>query len=189
MSAPSRNTLGSTLALFSINEDATAELLAVLNGDSIAPQTVKAVKEDLAAVKEDESAKALELVKDAIVALTDREMENLAASVLRAMGYHARVTPIGPDRGVDVIASPDGLGLEEPRVKVEVKHRAKTAMGAQDVRNFISILRPGDRGLYQFWRIQQRGEVRSRACHSPDNAHRPGRASESCCATLRILRC
>ena len=47
--------------------------------------------------------------------------------------------------GIDVIASPDGLGLEEPRIKVEVKHRAQTAMGAQDVRTFLSILRPGDR--------------------------------------------
>ena len=148
LSAPTRNTLGSTLALFSINEDATAELLAVLKGEVVAPQTVNAAKEDLAAVKEDEAAKALELVKDAIVALSEREMEHLAASVLRAMGYHARVTPIGPDRGIDVIASPDGLGLEEPRIKVEVKHRAKTAMGAQDVRTFLSILRPGDRGLY-----------------------------------------
>jgi restriction system protein len=75
-------------------------------------------------------------------------MEHLVAAVLRAIGYRARVTPQGPDRGVDVIASPDGSGLEAPRIKAEVKHRSKTPMGSQDVRSFIGGLREGDRGLY-----------------------------------------
>ena len=75
-------------------------------------------------------------------------MENLVAAVLRALGYQARVTPPGPDRGVDVIASPAGLGLETPRIKAEVKHRSKTPIGAQDVRSFIGGLREGDRGIY-----------------------------------------
>ena len=64
------------------------------------------------------------------------------------MGYRARVTPEGLDRGVDVLASPDGLGLEQPRIKAEVKHRPKSAMGAQDIRSFPGGLREGDRGLY-----------------------------------------
>jgi restriction system protein len=75
-------------------------------------------------------------------------MEHLAAALLRAMGYRTRVTPKGPDRGVDVFASPDGLGFEEPRIKVEVKHRPNTAMGSEDIRSFLGALRPGDRGLY-----------------------------------------
>ncbi len=75
-------------------------------------------------------------------------MECLVATILRAMGYKARVTPKGPDRGVDVIASPDGLGLEEPRIKAEVKHRPKTAMGSQEIRSFLGGLRQGDRALY-----------------------------------------
>ena len=43
--------------------------------------------------------------------------------MLKAMGYCARVTPKGPDGGRDVIASPDALGLESPRIVAEVKHR------------------------------------------------------------------
>ncbi|MGY8691078.1 MAG: restriction endonuclease, partial [Verrucomicrobiales bacterium] len=58
------------------------------------------------------------------------------------------MSPVGPDRGVDVIASPDGLGLQDPRIKAEVKHRKNSRMGPQDVRNFIGALRPGDRGVY-----------------------------------------
>ena len=72
----------------------------------------------------------------------------LTAALLRAMGYRTRITPKGPDRVVDVFASPNGLGFQEPRIKAEVKHRPKTSMGAQEVRSFIGGLREGERGLY-----------------------------------------
>ena len=144
-----RNMLGSTLTLFSVNDDVATELLNALKGDvPPAEETASSTKEALSELKEDEAAKSLELIKDAIVALSDRKMEELVAAVLRAMGYRTRVTPLGPDRGVDVIASPDGLGLEEPRIKVEVKHRQNTTMGAQEIRRFIGGLRQGDRGLF-----------------------------------------
>jgi restriction system protein len=52
------------------------------------------------------------------------------------MGYKTKVSAAGPDRGKDIIASPDGLGLEHPRIFVEVKHR-KGQMGAPEIRQFI----------------------------------------------------
>ena len=70
------------------------------------------------------------------------------AAILRGMGYRSRVMPKGPDRGVDVLASPDGLGLEEPRIKAEVKHRPKTSIGANDIRSFLGGLREGDKAIY-----------------------------------------
>jgi restriction system protein len=63
------------------------------------------------------------------------------------MGYKTRVSPRGPDRGVDIFASPDGLGLQEPRIFVEVKHRQQT-MGAQELRSFLGGRKEGDRCLY-----------------------------------------
>ena len=74
-------------------------------------------------------------------------MQEMVAGVLRAMGYKTRVASPGPDRGVDIIASPDGLGLEQPRIRVEVKHRGG-AIGAQQLRSFIGGLTQSDRGLY-----------------------------------------
>lgn len=149
LSQSTRNTLGSTLTLFSVNEDASAELLEALAA-SAKPEEVAAArkKEEQSTFREDESAKSHELVKDAIIALGARETEELVSALLRAMGYRSRVTPIGPDRGVDVLASPDGLGLQEPRIKAEVKHRPNTAIGAPEIRSFLGGLRPGDRGLY-----------------------------------------
>lgn len=130
LSPSTRNSLGSTLTLFAINDDAASELLSVLTGGIAPAEAPKAlVKEELTSLREDESAKAFELIKDAIVALSDRDAEKLVAAVLRAMGYRTRVTPIGPDRGVDVLASPDGLGLEEPRIKAEVKAPSEDADG------------------------------------------------------------
>ena len=74
-------------------------------------------------------------------------MEHLAAALLRGMGYRTKVSPKGPDRGVDVFASPDGLGLTQPRIKVEVKHRSGS-MGSQAIRSFLGALRDGDSGLF-----------------------------------------
>jgi restriction system protein len=54
----------------------------------------------------------------------------------------------GPDRGVDVFASPDGLGLQEPRVFVEVKHRPRETIGAPAIRSFLGGRHTGDRCLY-----------------------------------------
>ena len=74
-------------------------------------------------------------------------MQELVAGMLRAMGYKTRVSPPGADRGVDVFASPDGLGLQEPLVFVEVKHR-KGAMGSNEIRAFLGGRKPGDKCLY-----------------------------------------
>lgn len=89
----------------------------------------------------------VELIKDRFNQLDWEDMERLVAGMLKAMGYCARVMPKGPDGGRDVVASPDALGLESPRIVAEVKHR-KGAMGAPAVRSFIGGLRAGDRGLY-----------------------------------------
>jgi restriction system protein len=40
-------------------------------------------------------------------------MQELVAGVLRGMGYKTIVSAKGPDRGRDILASPDGLGLSE----------------------------------------------------------------------------
>lgn len=144
----SKNSLGSTLTVFRIREEVAADLAAALAGTPSISSTDAEEEETTSQVKEDYAAVAHELTKDRILSLDDREMEHLVAAVLRAMGYRARVTPVGPDRGVDVMASPDGLGLESPRIKAEVKHRSTTSIGSGDIRSFIAGLREGDRGVY-----------------------------------------
>lgn len=119
-----RNTLGSTLTLFSVPEDVWLDVSAVLRGlpsePGTLPETPEQEREELEETRQDTQARALELIKDRILRLDDSQLEHLVAALLRGMGYRTRVTPRGPDRGVDVFASPDGLGFQEPRIKVEV---------------------------------------------------------------------
>ena len=144
-----KNSLGSTLTLFSISQEIIDVFSAVLEGK--APNhlinNTDAVETEVEQLKDETVAQSHELIKDKIVALLPDEMEELVASILRAMGFKAKVSPKGPDRGVDVIASPDGLGLTQPRIKAEVKHR-NGSIGAPAIRSFIGALREGDSGLF-----------------------------------------
>jgi restriction system protein len=150
LSASSRNSLGSALTLFAVDEDVWRDVESLLRGERMAAadEQTEEEREELEQIREDVLNRAHELIKDKILALHSDDLERLTAAILRAMGYRTRVSPKGPDRGVDVFASPDGLGLEEPRIKAEVKHRPKDAMGSQDIRSFLGGLRQGDRGLY-----------------------------------------
>jgi restriction system protein len=146
----SKNSLGSTLGLFAVSEDVLADLLDVAGRplESLPQASAQAEKEDWQQIKEDVVERAHELIKDKLLALSEEDMPRLVASILRAMGFKTRISPKGSDRGCDIIASPDGLSFQEPRIKVEVKHRSNTAMGAQDLRSFLGGLRAGDKGLY-----------------------------------------
>ena len=144
-----RNSLGSTLTLFSVAFDIWDEFQRLLRGERKKDELEEEeVKLELEQEKRNVIEESLERVKDRLVALDSDEMEELLAALLRAMGFRTRVSAKGPDRGVDVLASPDGLGLQEPRIKCEVKHRKNTQIGAPEIRSFIGALRGGDRGIY-----------------------------------------
>ena len=77
------------------------------------------------------------------------EFQEMVAALLRAMGYHTPfVAPKGKDGGIDIIAYVDPLGAQTPRIKVQVKHKPDTTIGASDVRALIGILRQGDIALF-----------------------------------------
>jgi restriction system protein len=143
-----RNLLGSTLTLFAISPEAWEDLQpAKGDGNGTSVPSDEPEKPDFEEIKRSREDEAHESLKDKLLELDEYQMQDLLAAILRAMGFKTRISPRGPDRGVDVFASPDGLGLQEPRIKAEVKHRGGT-IGAQELRSFIGGLRPGDRALY-----------------------------------------
>lgn len=76
------------------------------------------------------------------------DFQDLVAGLLVGMGYHvAWVAPPGPDRGVDVIAHSDPLGITGPRIKVQVK-RTDDRMSVKEIRSFMALLADGDVGLF-----------------------------------------
>jgi restriction system protein len=147
LSAPTRNSLGAISTLFRIPDTAAAEIEAKAAGRPT-PQVVETdpVREEVDLLK-DVQARSREFVKDRLSRLDWDQMQTLVAGLLRAMGYKTRISPAGPDRGKDIVASPDGFGFEPPRIVVEVKHR-KGQMGSQEIRSFLGGRHKDDKGLY-----------------------------------------
>ena len=150
-----RSSLGAIQTLFRLPAEAADDLrrnaqpLGTIEerGTAAIPRPPQEDAEAIASIREETLAKADEFIEDAMDSLDWKEMQELVAGILRAMGYRTIVSEPGPDRGVDIFASPDGLGLQEPRIFVEVKHRSQV-IGAREVRAFLGGRKRGDRCLY-----------------------------------------
>lgn len=139
-STPARNSLGSTLTVFSLDEH-IAEIKQILKGEK------KEKEEEAPPYFEEVQSKAEELISDRISKLDPYDFQNLVAAVLQAMGFQTKVSSPGPDRGVDILAHPDALGFEPPFIKVQVKHKTDST-GIQQIQRFIGTLGESEKGLY-----------------------------------------
>ena len=147
LSVTAKNYLGASQTLFSVTKEIESEFRNILEGKKIQEKTEDEKEQETEQQTGNLLENSVELLKDKILSLTPDDMEELSKEILNAMGYIARRSPKGADRGMDVFASKDGLGLEEPRIFVEVKHR-EGQMGAQQVRSFMGGRRKGDKCLY-----------------------------------------
>lgn len=147
LSTNTKNTLGSTLTLFKVPDEVVDELQGkpIEQGVPVKPDE-NDIEEDF--IFEDYQAKSIEFIKDKISNLDWEELQRLVAGLLRAMGYKTKISPKGSDLGKDIVASPDGFGLEQPRIVVEVKHRQGSPMGSQEIRSFLGGRHKDDKGLY-----------------------------------------
>jgi restriction system protein len=76
------------------------------------------------------------------------DFQKLVAELLIGMGYHVPfVAPPGRDGGIDLMVYKDPLGINPPRIKVQVKHREQK-LSVKEVRELEGLLRKdGDIGL------------------------------------------
>ncbi len=127
----SKNTLGSTLTIF--------------RADSVAnefTQKISGVQQNIAPITNDDSfleefeGKAISMISDKIDLLDPWQIQEVIGGLLQAMNYNVRVSPKGPDGGVDVLAYKDSFGFEKPIIKVQVKHRKSTA-GSPEVQQLL----------------------------------------------------
>lgn len=147
-STPVKNTLGSSLTVFSLDEHLD-KIEAVLTSEST-PETEgdhEDDDEDTPPYFEEVQATSEELISDRIARLDPFDFEELVAALLRGIGYNATTTDPGPDQGVDVVAHPDALGFEEPLIKAQVKHR-KSTTGGPEMREFVGTLGNTEKGLF-----------------------------------------
>ena len=111
--------IGSALTLFQVKNYAD-EFLAALAGE--APTSPDTDEETAAIVANEIEA----TTRDYVLKRLAREakgypLEHFVAHLLEAMGYKTRVSPVGTDAGIDIIAHKDDLGFEPPIIKVQVK--------------------------------------------------------------------
>ena len=135
------------MALFLFPDEARDEILQLMTGkdeDIIEEDT----ESQFDLLRDDIIEKSKEFIKDHLMTLDWEEMQQLVAGLLQAMGYKSRVSAKGADRGVDIVASPDGLGLDTPRIFVEVKHRVTTKVDSKMIRSFIGGRKSSDSCLY-----------------------------------------
>ena len=105
-------------------------------------------KEQEATIDEMEQI-AIEGLKSFIKSKNPYEFQDLAAALLRGMGYYTPfVAPSGKDGGVDIIAYRDPLGTVSPRIKVQIKHREQPA-SVHEIRQLMGLLqKDGDVGIF-----------------------------------------
>ena len=148
MSVPLRNSIGGISTVLNMDKHGT-ELLRLMNqkssGDELS-EDVEGEGEGLSFYDETK-AQADELISDLLNKIDPYDFQELVAGLLQAMGYRTRVSEKGPDEGIDIVAHPDVLGFERPRIKVQVKHRQSSA-GGPDIRNLAGTLSEGERGLF-----------------------------------------
>lgn len=91
---------------------------------------------------------ALQEIRDSIKSLDPYAFQDLVAALLRGMGYYTPfIAPKGKDGGIDIIAYQDPLGTQEPRIKIQVKHRENKATPSE-VRELAGVLKDGEIGIF-----------------------------------------
>lgn len=121
-----RSSLGGASTIFSIKRhNAEERIKSLLKGE----RSIAAAGSQADGGEEDEEAEILDLqaqAEDQIIDFISRkfvghELTYLVAGVLEAQGYSTRVSPPGPDGGVDIVAGRGAMGFESPRLCVQVK--------------------------------------------------------------------
>lgn len=136
--------IGSAMSLFQVKSYAD-EYLASLEGEIALP--TEAEDETVAYVAADIEQNTRDfIIKRLGQQLKGHPFSHFVAHLLQQMGYETRVSPEGPDGGVDIIAHKDELGFEPPIIKVQVKSK-DGSIGDPDVSALYGKVGTGEFGL------------------------------------------
>ena len=136
---------GSAMSFFQI-KTYSDEYIGALEGTT--PETVPVGKDETVGLVADEIE---ETTKDFILKRLAQELKghpfaDFVAHLLNTMGHRTRVSPEGPDGGIDIVAHQDELGFQPPIVKVQVKS-SEDSVGDPVVSALYGKVSPGEYGL------------------------------------------
>ncbi|MBO3090012.1 restriction endonuclease [Cellulomonas dongxiuzhuiae] len=150
--------LGAFLTICEVKRNDAAHRIAVLadkhldpgarpgHGDLTTPVKT-GTSQDSSLVEPDPDTEGVDVEQYALDRLTSylietyagHKMQHLVAAVLTAEGFTCTVPGVGPDQGVDVLAGTGPLGLDEPRLVVQVKSEAG-AVGSSVVQQLLGTM-------------------------------------------------
>lgn len=111
--------IGSALSLFQVRNYAD-EFRTALEGKSAPPLVTKDETVAIVAGEIEDTTRDF-ILKRLAQELKGHPFADFVAHLLGTMGYRTRISPEGPDGGVDIVAHKDELGFEPPIIKVQVK--------------------------------------------------------------------
>lgn len=131
--------------------DANPKDIGEKNTDSIEVEVAEegSVAQAQEATIQQMEQEAIDGLRKQINSMNAYEFQDLVAALFRGMGYFTPfVAPKGKDGGVDVIAYQDPIGVRNPRIKVQIKHRETTAT-VQEIRELMGLLqKDGEVGIF-----------------------------------------
>jgi restriction system protein len=136
--------IGSAMSLFQVKNYAEEFLAALENKVQPPPveadETVTEVAEDIEETTRDFVLKTL------AQELKGHPFAHFIAHLLNTMGYRTRVSPEGPDGGIDIVAHKDELGFEPPIIKVQIKS-TEGKVGDPEVSSLYGKVGANEHGL------------------------------------------
>lgn len=138
------NEIGSVMTLFLVSNYAD-EFRSALSGK--VPTPIEDAGDTIAPT----AASIEDYTRDFILKQLAQELKghpfaNFVAHLMETLGYRTRVSPPGPDGGIDIIAHKDELGFEPPIIKVQVKS-TEGSVGDPEVSALYGKVSAGEYGL------------------------------------------
>ena len=110
---------GSAMSFFQVKNYAE-EFISAIHGKIATPEATK--DESVSLISEDTEQNTRDFILKILAQeLKGHPLAEFVAHLLSTMGYRTRVSPEGPDGGIDILAHKDELGFEPPIIKVQVK--------------------------------------------------------------------
>lgn len=146
-------------------DNAEERILAALGQKAPPPESAPDDEVEAAAEVEeapDVEAVAREQIRQFISAnFAGHELARLVGAILEAEGFVISLSPPGADKGVDILCGHGPLGLDSPRVVVQVKTGQAGIDEFRSLRGLVNSL-GADQGLLVAWR-GYKGTVRTEA--------------------------
>ncbi len=102
----------------------------------------------MAVTLEEAEERAWAEIEDHLGSMSPYDFQEVVAGLLQGMGYFIDwISPPGPDKGIDIVAHEDPLGVRGPRIKVQVK-RWGQRVPVDGIRGFMAVLGDSDVGVF-----------------------------------------